>query len=195
VRLTLWNDLEHVDAGDRAAVAVNVIVSPGDRRAQEAATLAAQSRHADSGRDGRVTLFVATRSRQDGRLQRRKRASAPHTLMSLRLPSALATGRIGTWRAVARELDRGGAAHWCGNPGQGGSVQLDHMSIGEFAKRSRLSPKALRLYDELALLTPARVDDGSGYRYYTRSQLDRARLIAALRQLQIRSPRSSRSSS
>jgi DNA-binding transcriptional MerR regulator len=59
------------------------------------------------------------------------------------------------------------------------------VSIGEFAKRSQLSPKALRLYDELALLTPARVDDGSGYRYYTASQLDRARLIAALRQLQI----------
>jgi DNA-binding transcriptional MerR regulator len=30
-----------------------------------------------------------------------------------------------------------------------------------------------------------RVEDGSGYRYYSASQLDRARLIAALRQLQI----------
>lgn len=59
------------------------------------------------------------------------------------------------------------------------------MSIGEFASLSRLSPKALRIYDELGLLTPARVDDGSGYRYYTFSQLDRAGLIAALRQLQI----------
>ena len=59
------------------------------------------------------------------------------------------------------------------------------MSIGEFARRSRLSPKALRLYDELGLLPPARVDDDSGYRYYAASQLDRARLIAALRQLQI----------
>ena len=59
------------------------------------------------------------------------------------------------------------------------------MSIGEFAGRSRLSPKALRLYDELGLLEPARVDDDSGYRYYSASQLDRARLIAALRQLQI----------
>lgn len=62
---------------------------------------------------------------------------------------------------------------------------MDLMSIGEFARRSRLSPKALRLYDELGLLTPARVDEGSGYRYYAASQLDRARLIAALRQLQI----------
>jgi DNA-binding transcriptional MerR regulator len=62
---------------------------------------------------------------------------------------------------------------------------VELMSIGEFARRSRLSPKALRLYDELRLLPPARVDDDSGYRYYTESQLDRARLIAALRQLQI----------
>ena len=59
------------------------------------------------------------------------------------------------------------------------------MSIGEFAGRSRLSPKALRLYDELGLLAPARVDESSGYRYYSRDQLERARLIAALRQLQI----------
>jgi len=59
------------------------------------------------------------------------------------------------------------------------------MSIGEFARRSRLSPKALRLYDELGLLDPVRVDEDSGYRYYSAAQLDRARLIAALRQLQI----------
>src|ERR1700753_2498953 len=64
-------------------------------------------------------------------------------------------------------------------------MQADLMSIGEFARRSRLSPKARRLYDELGLLEPARVDDDSGYRYYSASQLDRARLIAALRQLQI----------
>jgi DNA-binding transcriptional MerR regulator len=59
------------------------------------------------------------------------------------------------------------------------------MSIGEFASRSQLSPKALRLYDELGLLEPARVADDSGYRYYSPSQLDRAWMIAALRKLQI----------
>ena len=64
-------------------------------------------------------------------------------------------------------------------------MQVYLMSIGEFARLSRLSPKALRLYDELGLLEPARVDDDSGYRYYTGSQLDRAWLIAGLRQLQI----------
>jgi DNA-binding transcriptional MerR regulator len=59
------------------------------------------------------------------------------------------------------------------------------MSIGEFAGRSRLSPKALRLYDELGLLPPARVDEDSGYRFYEPGQLGQARLIAALRRLQV----------
>jgi DNA-binding transcriptional MerR regulator len=62
---------------------------------------------------------------------------------------------------------------------------VDQMSIGEFARRSRLSAKALRLYDELGLLAPARVDEDSGYRFYEPGQLKRARLIAALRQLQV----------
>jgi DNA-binding transcriptional MerR regulator len=57
------------------------------------------------------------------------------------------------------------------------------MSIGEFARRARLSPKALRLYDGLGLLSPARVDALSGYRYYEETQLERARLIATLREL------------
>ena len=36
---------------------------------------------------------------------------------------------------------------------------MDQMTIGEFARRSRLSAKALRLYDELGLLPPARVSE------------------------------------
>jgi DNA-binding transcriptional MerR regulator len=59
---------------------------------------------------------------------------------------------------------------------------VEEMSIGEFARRSRLSPKALRLYDALGLLSPVRVDELSGYRYYEGAQLDQARLIATLRQ-------------
>ena len=62
---------------------------------------------------------------------------------------------------------------------------MDLMSIGEFARSSRLSAKALRLYDELGLLPPARVDEDSGYRFYEPGQLRQARLIAALRQLQV----------
>ncbi|MFJ8608094.1 protein phosphatase 2C domain-containing protein [Streptomyces sp. NPDC093675] len=57
------------------------------------------------------------------------------------------------------------------------------LTIGAFAKASRLSPKALRLYDELGLLTPARVDPVTGYRLYAPEQLDQARLVAWLRRL------------
>jgi serine/threonine protein phosphatase PrpC/DNA-binding transcriptional MerR regulator len=57
------------------------------------------------------------------------------------------------------------------------------LTIGEFARASRLSPKALRRYDSLGLLRPARVDEWTGYRYYSSDQLDQARLVAWLRRL------------
>lgn len=62
---------------------------------------------------------------------------------------------------------------------------MKEISIGEFARRSRLSVKALRLYDELGVLVPARVDRASGYRYYDAAQVDTARLVAMLRQLDL----------
>jgi DNA-binding transcriptional MerR regulator len=65
------------------------------------------------------------------------------------------------------------------------SEHVEQMTIGEFSRDSRLSAKALRLYDELGLLLPARVDEDSGYRFYEPGQLKQARLIAALRQLQV----------
>ncbi|MGC3002203.1 MerR family transcriptional regulator [Streptomyces sp. G35A] len=57
------------------------------------------------------------------------------------------------------------------------------LGIGAFAARARLSAKALRLYDRLGLLVPARVDEVTGYRYYRAGQVERARLVALLRQL------------
>ncbi|GAA1751513.1 MerR family transcriptional regulator [Luedemannella helvata] len=57
------------------------------------------------------------------------------------------------------------------------------LTIGAFARAARLSPKALRLYDELGLLRPAAVDPATGYRFYDPAQLDRARLVAWLRRL------------
>ena len=62
---------------------------------------------------------------------------------------------------------------------------MKEISIGEFARRSRLSLKALRLYDERGVLVPSRVDQASGYRYYDIAQLDQARLVVMLRQLQL----------
>lgn len=40
------------------------------------------------------------------------------------------------------------------------------MSIGEFARRTRLSPRALGLYDDTGPLLPASVDGAPGYRSY-----------------------------
>ena len=62
---------------------------------------------------------------------------------------------------------------------------MKEISIGEFARRSRLSLKALRLYDERGVLVPSRVDQASGYRYYNVAQVDEARLVGMLRQLQL----------
>ncbi|MEU3241755.1 MULTISPECIES: MerR family transcriptional regulator [unclassified Streptomyces] len=64
-----------------------------------------------------------------------------------------------------------------------GPVHQDLLTIGAFAARARLSPKALRLYDRLGLLAPAHVDEVSGYRYYRADQVERARTVALLRRL------------
>ncbi|MFE4970468.1 MerR family transcriptional regulator [Streptomyces sp. NPDC056660] len=63
------------------------------------------------------------------------------------------------------------------------AVDEELLTIGSFAARSRLSAKALRLYDRLGLLAPAYVDGTTGYRYYRAGQVERARLVALLRQL------------
>ncbi|MFI9767080.1 MerR family transcriptional regulator [Streptomyces sp. NPDC052415] len=63
------------------------------------------------------------------------------------------------------------------------AVDDDLLTIGAFAARARLSAKALRLYDRLGLLTPAHIDEVSGYRYYRVGQIERARTVALLRQL------------
>ncbi|HWG26234.1 MerR family transcriptional regulator [Actinospica sp.] len=64
-----------------------------------------------------------------------------------------------------------------------GTTAAAPLTIGAFARTSRLSIKALRLYDEIGLLRPAWTDPDSGYRYYEPGQLDRARLVAWLRRL------------
>jgi DNA-binding transcriptional MerR regulator len=57
----------------------------------------------------------------------------------------------------------------------------EKLTIGEFGRQSQLSRKALRLYDERGLLTPAYTDPNTRYRYYTHDQLPIARRIRLLR--------------
>ncbi|WP_431042000.1 MerR family transcriptional regulator [Streptomyces sp. P1-3] len=60
---------------------------------------------------------------------------------------------------------------------------MEHLSIGAFGREARLSARALRLYDRLGLLAPHRVDEDTGYRWYRADQVERARLLALLRRL------------
>ncbi|MEW5988876.1 MAG: MerR family transcriptional regulator [Chloroflexota bacterium] len=62
-----------------------------------------------------------------------------------------------------------------------GQIEDANLTIGQFGRLSQLSRKALRLYDDRGLLTPARIDPDSGYRYYTRAQVATARRIRLLR--------------
>ena len=55
------------------------------------------------------------------------------------------------------------------------------IRIGDFARLSGVSVETLRHYDELGLLRPARVDEFTGYRYYTPDQLPRLNRILALK--------------
>jgi len=58
------------------------------------------------------------------------------------------------------------------------------FSIGEFSRISGLSVKTLRFYHENGLLEPARIDPVTDYRYYDATCIERARVIARLRELQ-----------
>lgn len=52
-------------------------------------------------------------------------------------------------------------------------MPVDQIPIGTFSRITRLSQKALRLYDERGLLVPAARDICTGYRYYTFAQVER----------------------
>ncbi len=57
------------------------------------------------------------------------------------------------------------------------------FKIGDFSTLSRISVKALRYYDEIGLLKPVKVDQFTGYRYYSADQLPRLNYIIALKNM------------
>ena len=59
------------------------------------------------------------------------------------------------------------------------------IPVGQFATITHLSVKTLRHYHDVGLLTPARVDPDTGYRYYSLDQLPLAQLIRRLRALKM----------
>ena len=61
----------------------------------------------------------------------------------------------------------------------------DLVTIGRFSTMTRLSVKALRIYDDMGLLRPAWVDPSSGYRYYRLGQANHAEAIRILRAIEM----------
>ncbi len=55
--------------------------------------------------------------------------------------------------------------------------------IGEFSKIAQVSGSQLRYYDEIGLLKPAKIDQWTGYRYYSAAQLSDLNRILALKEL------------
>ena len=58
------------------------------------------------------------------------------------------------------------------------------FGIGQFSRITGLTVKTLRLYHEKGLLEPELVDPATGYRYYGSRNVERARAIAYLRQME-----------
>ncbi len=59
-------------------------------------------------------------------------------------------------------------------------MTANQIPISRFSFITRLSPKALRYYDQKGLLVPGAKDPITGYRYYTADQLDRGVRIKTL---------------
>jgi DNA-binding transcriptional MerR regulator len=55
--------------------------------------------------------------------------------------------------------------------------------IGDFSRIARVSARLLRFYDEIGLLKPARIEQETGYRYYSASQLPALNRILVLKEL------------
>ena len=57
------------------------------------------------------------------------------------------------------------------------------LKIGDFSQLGQVSVRMLRHYDELGLLTPHFIDQGTGYRYYKIEQLHQLNRILAFRDM------------
>ena len=57
------------------------------------------------------------------------------------------------------------------------------FKIGEFSKIAQVAVSQLRYYDEIGLLQPAKIDEWTGYRYYSAHQLPQLNRILALKEL------------
>ncbi len=59
-------------------------------------------------------------------------------------------------------------------------MTIDQIPISRFSIITRITPKALRYYDQKGLLVPEAKDPITGYRYYIADQLERGVRIKTL---------------
>ena len=57
------------------------------------------------------------------------------------------------------------------------------MRIGEIAAFFNVSVKAIRIYEKMGILMPVKVDEKTGYRYYTADQVKQLNALLELREL------------
>jgi DNA-binding transcriptional MerR regulator len=69
--------------------------------------------------------------------------------------------------------------------GTSGGAEARLLTVGQLARRSGLTAKALRHYDRVGLLSPALIDSVNGYRRYRLEQLPHATLVRVLRELDV----------
>ena len=62
-----------------------------------------------------------------------------------------------------------------------GEFQL--LKIGELAALAGISVKALRVYEKKNVIKPVRVDEASGYRYYSAGQLEQVESLMELQDM------------
>ena len=58
--------------------------------------------------------------------------------------------------------------------------RITKLKIGEFSKIMQVTVKTLRHYEQKGLLVPDEVDEWTGYRYYTITQMQRLNTIRGL---------------
>ncbi|MFF0378571.1 MerR family transcriptional regulator [Actinoplanes missouriensis] len=59
------------------------------------------------------------------------------------------------------------------------------LTVGEFARLTHLTVKALRHYHDVGVLEPAWIDPSTSYRYYTAEQVEPAQLVRRLREVRM----------
>lgn len=65
------------------------------------------------------------------------------------------------------------------------STDGGELTVGQLARRAGLTTKALRHYDRIGLLHPHSVDPTNGYRRYAVNQVEQARLVGLLREVDV----------